>query len=170
MFKAEARWLRDQVLSFAPDDVSPLLNIGSSTKHFREIEQPWNETELFAPLRARGIRVIHADFRDGDGIDIRADILSDADLPRLKALNAKAVLCCNILEHVLEPAKLARRCMDIVGRDGLVFVTVPRSYRITAIRSTRCSGRRRKSSPRCSSRRKCCMAKSSTLASRIAIR
>ena len=128
MFKAEARWLRDQVLSFAPDDVSPLLNIGSSTKHFREVEQPWNETELFAPLRARGVRVIHADFRDGDGIDIRADILSDADLPRLKALNAKAVLCCNILEHVLEPAKLARRCMDIVGRDGLVFVTVPRSY------------------------------------------
>jgi SAM-dependent methyltransferase len=128
MFKAEARWLREQVLSFAPEAVSPLLNIGSSTKHFREVEQPWNEAELFAPLRARGIRVIHSDFREGEGIDIRADILSDADLPRLKALNAKAILCCNILEHVHEPKKLAQRCLDIVGSGGLVFVTVPYSY------------------------------------------
>lgn len=128
MFKAEARWLREQVLSFAPDTVSPLLNIGSSTKHFREVEQPWNEAELFAPLRARGIRVIHSDFRDGEGIDVRADILSDADLPRLKALNAKAILCCNILEHVREPKKLAQRCIKIVGQNGLVFVTVPYSY------------------------------------------
>src|SRR5690349_21432033 len=100
MFKAEARWLREQVLSFASGSVSPLLNIGSSTRHFREVEQPWNEAELFAPLKARGIEVIHSDFREGEGIDIRADILSDADLPRLKALNAKAILCCNILEHV----------------------------------------------------------------------
>ncbi len=128
MFKAEARWLREQVLSFANDTVSPLLNIGSSTKHFREVEQPWNEAELFAPLRARGIRVIHSDFREGDGIDIRADILGDADLPRLKALNAKAILCCNILEHVREPRKLAQRCLEIVGSDGPVFVTVPFSY------------------------------------------
>ena len=128
MFKAEARWLREQILSFAPDAVSPLLNIGSSTKHFREVEQPWNERELFAPLKARAIRVIHSDFREGEGIDIRADILSDADLPRLKALNAKSILCCNILEHVREPQKLAQRCTEIVGSGGLVFVTVPHSY------------------------------------------
>jgi hypothetical protein len=128
MFKAEARWLREQVLSFAPEAVSPLLNIGSSTKHFREVEQPWNEAELFAPLRTRGVDVIHSDFREGDGIDVRADILSDVDLPRLKALNAKAILCCNILEHVHEPKKLAQRCLDIVGSGGLVFVTVPYSY------------------------------------------
>jgi hypothetical protein len=128
MFKAEARWLRDQLLSFAPDETSPLLNIGSSTKHFREVEQPWNDAELFAPLRARGVKIIHMDFRDGDGIDIRADILSNADLPGLKALNAKAILCCNILEHVREAKKLAQRCVEIVGQGGLVFVTVPHSY------------------------------------------
>ena len=128
MFKAEARWLRDQLLSFPPDEISPLLNIGSSTKHFREVEQPWNDAELFAPLRERGIRIIHMDFREGEGIDIHADILRDADLPRLKALSAKAILCCNILEHVRAPEKLAQRCIDIAGSGGLVFVTVPHSY------------------------------------------
>lgn len=128
MFKAEARWLAHAFSAFPPEAVSPLLNIGSSTRAFREVEQPWTAQELFAPLKIAGIEVIHLDFREGDGIDIRADILDDDDLPRLKALNAKAALCCNILEHVREPQRLAARCLEIVSPGGLVFVTVPFSY------------------------------------------
>ena len=59
---------------------------------------------------------------------MRADILSDADLPKITAFRPKAILCCNILEHVREPDALARRCMEIVGPGGLIFVTVPHSY------------------------------------------
>lgn len=128
MFAAEARWLCRKVLEFSAVRVSPLLNIGSSTREFREVEQPWTQLELFAPLAAAGVDVVHLDVRDGDGIDVRADILADADLPRLKTVGAKAILCCNVLEHVREPARLAQRCLEIVGPGGLVFVTVPYSY------------------------------------------
>src|ERR1700704_410083 len=128
MFEAEASWLGRVLRERAPGEVSPLLNVGSSTSAVREKGQPWTERLLFAPLRARGIRLMHLDAREGEGIDIRADILSEADLPRIRALRPKAILCCNILEHVGDPYALARRCIEIVGPGGLIFVTVPFSY------------------------------------------
>jgi hypothetical protein len=128
MFKAEARWLYRRLSAFPAAEISPLLNLGSSTRQFREVEQPWTSQELFAPLRANGVSVIHLDFRRGDGIDVRADILDEQDLPRVKALGARAILCCNLLEHVREPQRLAARCLEIAGAGGLVFVTVPFSY------------------------------------------
>ena len=128
MFEAEAAWLEGLLRQWTPEQLSPLLNVGSSTRAFRETTQPWTDRRLFQPLRARGVKVVHLDSKDGDGIDIRADILSDADLPRIKAFGPKAILCCNILEHVREPDALARRCIEIVGPGGLIFVTVPRSY------------------------------------------
>ena len=128
MFEAEAVWLEKLLRQWEPERLSPLLNVGSSTRDFREAVQPWTERQLFAPLRQRGIKLIHLDSRDGEGIDIRADILSGADLPKIMALRPKAILCCNILEHVREPEVLARRCLGIVGPGGLIFVTVPKSY------------------------------------------
>jgi hypothetical protein len=47
---------------------------------------------------------------------------------RLRALRPKALLCCNLLEHVLEPERLARHCLDLLPKGGLVFATVPFSY------------------------------------------
>lgn len=128
MFETEAAWLETLLRERAVEDLSPLLNVGSSTSDFREIEQPWAERRLFAPLRARGVRIIHLDAREGNGIDIKADILSDDDLPRIRTYRPKSILCCNILEHVEDPTALARRCSEIVGPGGLIFVTVPFSY------------------------------------------
>ena len=111
MFEAEAIWLGKLLDTESGENLSPLLNIGSSTRQFRQVEQPWTEQFIFAPLKARGIDVLHLDSRDGDGIDIRADVLSAHELPRIRALGPKSILCCNILEHVSDPAVLARRCM-----------------------------------------------------------
>jgi hypothetical protein len=128
MFETEAAWLEMLLRERTPDDLSPLLNVGSSTSDFREVAQPWAERRLFAPLRARGVQIIHLDTREGHGIDIKADILSDADLPRIRSFKPRSILCCNILEHVRDPKALARRCAEIVGPGGLIFVTVPFSY------------------------------------------
>jgi hypothetical protein len=128
MFKAESRWLYRRLSAFPAAEISPLLNLGSSTRHFREVEQPWTSEELFTPLQADGVQIVHVDFREGDGIDIRVDVFDDNDLPRLKAVGAHAILCCNLLEHVHEPQRLAARCLEVVGAGGLVFVTVPFSY------------------------------------------
>jgi hypothetical protein len=128
MFENEAAWLETLLGEKTAEDLSPLLNVGSSTSDFREIEQPWTERRLFAPLRARGVRIVHLDAREGNGIDIKADILSDSDLPRILSYGPKSILCCNILEHVEDPRAVARRCSEIVGPGGLIFVTVPFSY------------------------------------------
>jgi hypothetical protein len=128
MFKAEAAWLARLLREHAAEELSPLLNVGSSTRGFREKEQPWTERELFAPLKARGVNLIHLDAREGDGIDVKADILHDDDFERLRLLKPRAILLCNILEHVNDPQKLADRCIDLVGPSGLIFVTVPFSY------------------------------------------
>jgi hypothetical protein len=128
MFEAEAQWLRAALDRYAPERLSPLLNLGSSTAIFREQIQPWTENSLFRPLRARGVEIVHVDKRDEPGIDLRADLADPAHLPRLCTLRPHALLCCNLLEHVAEPDRVARHCMDILPRSGLVFVTVPYSY------------------------------------------
>ena len=128
MFVAEAKWLA-RVLGERPvEELSPLLNVGSSTSYLRETYQPWTERLLFAPLRARGVRLIHLDRREGEGIDLKADIADPADLARIRAAGARSVLCCNILEHVTERQRVAEHCIRIAGPGGYVFVTVPYSY------------------------------------------
>jgi hypothetical protein len=128
MFETEAAWLDGALRERGSSEISPLLNLGSSTRAFRELEQPWCERRLFTPLRERGVQTIHLDLKDGDGVDVCADMLNADDLPRLKALGAKAILCCNLLEHVRNPETLARHCIEIVGPGGLIYVTVPYSY------------------------------------------
>ena len=70
MFEAEAAWLERLLRQWAPEQLSPLLNVGSSTRAFREITQPWTDRRLFQPLRQRGVKLIHLNSKDGDGIDI----------------------------------------------------------------------------------------------------
>lgn len=128
MFEAEARWVGERLAGFDAAELSPLLNIGSSTREFRETVQPATVTHLFEPLRRRGVEVRHLDRREGNGIDIRADLLDDIDFARLKPESYGAVLCCNVLEHVEHAAEFARRCLALVRPGGLVVATVPRSY------------------------------------------
>ena len=128
MFEAEARWLCAALDRLAPERLSPLLNLGSSSATFREQTQPWTEQQLFRPLRARGVEIVHVDMRDASGIDVRADLTDPVDLPRLHALGARALLCCNLLEHVNLPERVARHCLEILPKGGLAFVTVPFSY------------------------------------------
>jgi len=128
MFEAEARWLRGALDAFPPDRLSPLLNLGSSSVEVRQTVQPWIEHQVFFPLRARNVDVVHVDMRQLPGVDMRADLTNPDDIERLHLLRPRALLCCNLLEHVIEPDRLARHCLDLLTSGGLVFVTVPFSY------------------------------------------
>ena len=83
---------------------------------------------LFAPLQRRGVEIVHLDCRDGDGIDICADLLDAEGYARAAARRYRALLCCNILEHVRDPGEFAWRCVELVMPGGIIVVTVPRSY------------------------------------------
>ena len=128
MFEAEACWLRRALEAFPPERLSPLLNLGSSSAVVREAIQPWIDAEVFCPLRTRGVQTVHVDMRELPGVDVRADLTDVIDVERLSTLRPNALLCCNLLEHVLEPKQLARHCLDLLPVGGLVFVTVPFSY------------------------------------------
>ena len=128
MFEAEARWLRRALDEFPPERLSPVLNLGSSSAVVRKAVQPWIEAEVFCPLRSRGVEILHVDMRELPGVDIRADLTLPAEVRRLGAIGPKALLCCNLLEHVPEPGSLAQHCLDLLTSGGLVFVTVPFSY------------------------------------------
>jgi len=128
MFEAEAHWLRGALDVFPPERLSPLLNLGSSSTDIREVVQPWIEEQLFRPLRTRGVEVVHVDRRELRGVDVQADLTNHDDVVRLGALHPGALLCCNLLEHVTEPDRLAYHCLELLMPGGLVFVTVPFSY------------------------------------------
>ena len=126
MFDTEAARLRDILLQRS--DVSPLLNLGSSTREFRERAKPHIETLLFGPLRSAGVTVLHCDLKQGEGVDLTGDILDGAVRERLKAMGFKCVLISNMLEHVRDRAAVIAACEDIAGLGGLVLASVPASY------------------------------------------
>src|SRR5260370_16805546 len=128
MFDNESLWIADKLAAYPAPQISPLLNVGSSTSDFRERVQPWTTRNIFGPLEERGVAIVHLDSRSGTGIDICADLLDEADFARIRSTRYRALLCCNVLEHVLDPAEFARRCVELVLPGGFIVVTVPRSY------------------------------------------
>lgn len=126
MFEAEAIRLREILL--ARDAVSPLLNLGSSTRSFREEARPHIQRELFGPLAAAGIEIVHSDLKRADGVDLAGDILDPAVAGDLKSRGFNCVLLANLLEHVRDRAAVAAACEEIVGPGGLILATVPSSF------------------------------------------
>jgi hypothetical protein len=126
MFDTEAARLREILLGGRA--VSPLLNLGSSTAAFRETAKPHIQRELFAPLAAAGIAIVHSDLKRAAGVDLAGDILDPAVLAELKARGFKCVLLANLLEHVRDPGAVAAACEEIVGPGGLILATVPSSF------------------------------------------
>lgn len=126
MFHAEANRLRRILLDL--QGVSPLLNLGSSTRHFREVTQPHIERELFGPLRQANVKVVHCDLKEDEGVDFAGDILDSEVLRQLKAGGFKCVLLSNLLEHVRDRKAVAVACEEIVGPGGFILATVPSSY------------------------------------------
>ena len=126
MFHAEAIRLRRILLDLR--GISPLLNLGSSTRRFREVIKPHIEAELFAPLREAGVKVVHSDLKEAEGVDFSGDILDPEVRRGLQGMGFKCVLLSNLLEHVRDREAVAAACEEIVGPGGYILATVPSSY------------------------------------------
>jgi len=126
MFEAEAIRLREILL--AQGEISPLLNLGSSTRAFRERTKPHIERELFAPLRAAGVEIVHSDVKRADGVDVAGDITDPAVRADLKDRGFRSLLIANMLEHVRDRDAVIAACEEIVGPGGLILATVPSSF------------------------------------------
>jgi hypothetical protein len=128
MMKCDAVWLSGTLAKFSVAELSPVLNLGSSTLAFRTTEQPYIQELIVAPMEARGVRMVHTDLKHAPGVDIAGDIFDDADFARLKAVGVRSVICTHMFEHVVDRAERQRRILDLCPENGLYFVTVPSSY------------------------------------------
>ena len=122
----EAEWI-GRWLSKARD-ISPLIELGSSTRRFRTVDKPHIDSFIHAPLRDQGVKIVHTDLKAGDGIDISGNIYDPEVRAKLKAVAARCVLCCNIFEHVADREGFATICDDILLPGGQMIVSVPHSY------------------------------------------
>lgn len=128
MRSKEARFI-GSVLQRLPDhEISPVANLGSSTLHLQQVDSPHIHREIFAPLAQRGVRVINIDLKEDEGVDIVGDIYDASIQQKIQSLRPKLLICCNILEHVTNPAEFARISTSLVAPGGRIIVSVPYSY------------------------------------------
>jgi hypothetical protein len=119
-----ARWVSE--LRLAPGSVC--LNIGSSTKAFREHDQPHVAERFIRPLERQGMRFVHCDMKAADGVDEVGDVFDPEYRQRLRGYDAALLVCSNLLEHLTEPQRFATACADLVGEGGYGLFSVPLSY------------------------------------------
>ena len=128
MQPSEAIWIETALRAFPPEELSPILDIGSQTLAFRTEEKPYIQRDLFDPLVSRGIDIIHSDLQQGEGIDLTANLLEDDGYAQIQATAPRTVFCNNVLEHVLDPRAFATRCFSLLPPGGRLVITVPKSY------------------------------------------
>ncbi len=130
MFIEESLWVKAILSNLELLAGSAILDVGSSTTQFRQLEQPHIDNNVFYPLRQRGCQIYYMDSKQGDGVDIVCDIVNP-NIDPLKYIGRRfdLVICSNLLEHVLNVNRVARITSDLVKTNGYLLVTVPRLYR-----------------------------------------
>jgi hypothetical protein len=91
-------------------------------------DQPWIYGLVYEPLERRGVRVLHHELDPAPGVDVAGDLRDPGFRKSLQRLEPRSVLCCNVLEHLPEPAQIAAALEGLVAPGGYAVVTVPRRY------------------------------------------
>lgn len=128
MRKQEAAWIGQKLSALGGHRV--VLNLGSGSKRFREVSKPYIDRDIFHPLVRSGARVVHADLRSGEGIDVSGDLFDPSVQGRLRGLGPDTLLACNIMEHL--PKDCRERFPAVLDAmlppGGVLVITVPYSY------------------------------------------
>lgn len=118
------RWTKQ--LPLGPESVC--LNLGSSTREFRENTQPFIASDILQPIEQTGCTLVNCDIKSGDGIDEVGDLLDPAFQEKLVGYKPDLIICSNLLEHLSDPKAFAQACGTIAKPGGYCLFTVPRSY------------------------------------------
>jgi hypothetical protein len=108
---------------------SRALDVGSSTSHYRTVEQPHIEEQVMAPLRARGVEIVHLDVKQAPGVDVVCDLdLADAALAARLGEHA-LVLVCGVLQTLRDPGRAADLAVGALAPGGHLVAHHPESAR-----------------------------------------
>jgi 2-polyprenyl-3-methyl-5-hydroxy-6-metoxy-1,4-benzoquinol methylase len=83
---------------------------------------------MFRPLAEKGVRVLHADMKEGVGIDVVGSVLDASTQAKLSRLGIRSVLCNNVLEHVVDIDAMCRALACVCPVGGLLLISVPHGY------------------------------------------
>ena len=122
----EAKWIADQLKNI--DASSKVLNIGSSTKQFRQEIQPHIDKLVFNSLSERHIQVVHCDIKKDEGVNLIGDIMEKEFADKVKDMNFNVVICSNVLEHIDNLSHFCNSLEYILSTGSRLFITVPNIY------------------------------------------
>jgi SAM-dependent methyltransferase len=128
MLTEEAKWLNRHLSKLPASELYPMCNIGSSTKHYRLVEQPYIDKYLFEPARLKNRQVIHVDVKPAEGVDLVGDLADPNYISELSKLSVRSVMCCNLLEHVTDRTTICKAISSIVRPGGYLIATVPYKF------------------------------------------
>jgi hypothetical protein len=130
MLHEEALWWQQVMNGIPPSRLYPMLNVGSSTEHFRTVSQPYIDACLFQPARKAGHRVVHLDTKDDVGVDVVGDLTDPTFRDRLRAMRFNSVICSHLLEHVNIEARapICAAICQVLPPGGHAFLSCPRRY------------------------------------------
>jgi hypothetical protein len=127
MLEKEAKWIAGELDRIGTES-SPMLNVGSSTLHFRTQLQPFIHEQIIVPYEQAGGAFLHLDMKKEEGVDLAGDLMDPVFREKVRALNIKGVLCSNLLEHVEDPAAVCALLTAVVQPGGYIILTVPYRY------------------------------------------
>jgi len=124
-----AAWTRAALEEIELAPGSRALDVGSSTLHYRTVEQPHIEEQVMAPLRARGVEIVHLDAKRAPGVDVVCD-LGTADAGLAARLGGHAlVLVCAVLQTLRDPGRAADLAVRALQPGGHLVAHHPESAR-----------------------------------------
>ncbi len=124
----EAEWIGEWLAGRSVKDLSPILNLGSSTGEFRELTQPHMQRCIFGPLRERSVEVVHSDIKHAPGVDLVGDLTDPAFQQELRQLRPRCVLVNNILHHIHNRAEIVSILPDLIGVGGYLVLSGPHRF------------------------------------------
>ncbi len=100
----------------------PILEVGS---------RDYGNTPDFRSMFP-GYEYVSVDMQEGKGVDLVIDLTDDLNTIRedLGKKRFKTIICFSVLEHCRDPFKMCRNIMQLLETNGVVFISVPFSWRI----------------------------------------
>jgi len=96
MLYEESIWFKNIIKHYVEEN-SLVLNIGSSTKEFIEIAQPYIKQNLFDELAKKNCDIKNCDIKKAEGVDLVGDVTDTDFIQTLKQLNPSIIICSNFL-------------------------------------------------------------------------
>ena len=128
MWKDEAVWIGEQIksLDFGATTIT-CLNIGSSTKDYRESAKPYIHQFVMAPIYKVG-KITHLDAKQDSGVDICGDLADPVFRGKLAENKYDLILCNNVLTHVKDPEFVYETITRCLSEHGFVIISAPNQY------------------------------------------